>query len=477
MAEYLRPDVYVEELASGEKPIQSVSTSVGAMVGITPRGVIGEPILVTNWTEFTRKFANGLDTPFMKSSDLPNAVYGFFQNGGSKCYIVRVPSTTMAKAKAVNEEETCTLVALDEGEWANKLVVTVKAQEEVEGMFNILVKLNGNIVEEFEGVSNNEDATHYDYLINGQSAFFTIEEGSILEQGEFTFEGGQYSISNVADKEYLGPQGLKALDTVKVNIVAIPGKTSDAIHNDLLSYAEGRQDCFAVLDCPKGMKEVTDVTKFRSKLSGCGATYYPWGKILDPLSPNGSLKLCPPSGHIMGVYARTDVERGVHKAPAGEEAKVRGFVELEKALTPGEIDILNPLGVNCIVAKPNKGIVVWGARSLMADPSKRYISDVRYDIMVKNSLYDGCQWAVFEPNDHDLWSRVSTSLASYLDLQWRNGALFGETAEQAYYVKCDEELNTEASRNAGMLVAEIGYAKKKPAEFVIVRIVQKSQAN
>ena len=476
MAEYLRPDVYVEELASGEKPIQSVSTSVGAMIGIVPRGVIGEPVLVTNWTDFTKKFAGGLETPFMKNSDLPNAVYGFFQNGGSKCYIVRVPSTTMAKATSTKtqEENTCNLVALDEGEWANKLVVEIQSNGD---LFDFVVKLNDVVVEEIEGVSDNEDATHYDYLVNEVSEYFTIEEGSKLVEGEYTFTNGAYDISGVSDALITGAKGLKAFDSVKINIISVPGKYSDAIHSELIAYAEGRNDCFAILDCPKGMKEVTDVTNFRAKLSGCGATYYPWGKILDPLSPNGSLKLCPPSGHIMGLYARTDSERGVHKAPAGEEAKVRGFVELEKSLTPGEIDILNPLGVNCIVAKPNKGIVVWGARSLMADPSKRYISDVRYDLMIKNSLYDGCQWAVFEPNDSDLWSRVSTSLASYLDLQWRDGALLGDTAEQAYYVKCDEELNTEASINSGRLVAEIGYAKKKPAEFVIVRIVQKSQSN
>lgn len=204
--------------------------------------------------------------------------------------------------------------------------------------------------------------------------------------------------------------------------------------------------------------------------------YYPWGKVVDPLSKNGSLRACPPSGHVMGIFSRTDKDRGVHKAPAGEEAVVRGFVELCVKLTPNHVDLLNPKGINCIVAKPNKGIIVWGARSVNPDPAKRYVSDVRYDLMIKKSLYEGTQWAIFEPNDALLLDRVTTSLASFLDLQWRNGALLGNEPEQAYYVKCDEELNDDASRNSGMLIAEVGYAKKKPAEFVIIRIVQKSQS-
>lgn len=176
----------------------------------------------------------------------------------------------------------------------------------------------------------------------------------------------------------------------------------------------------------------------------------------------------------MGIYARTDSNRGVHKDPAGEEATVRGFVDLSAQITDAQIELLNPKGVNCILSKPNKGIVVWGARNIGIDTSKPYVSDLRYDLMIKQSLNSGTQWAVFEPIDENLLERLSTSLASFLDLQWRNGALLGATSEEAYYVKCDNELNDATSRNNGLLVAEIGYSKKKPAEFVVIRIVQKS---
>ena len=138
--------------------------------------------------------------------------------------------------------------------------------------------------------------------------------------------------------------------------------------------------------------------------------------------------------------------------------------------------VLLNIGVNCIISKPNSGIIVWGARSLSTDPSKRYVSDVRYDIMVRTTVYNGTQWAVFEPNNSELWERLNTSLTSFLDTQWRSGALRGATAEEAYYVKCDSELNDDSTIESGMVVAEIGYAKQKPAEFVVVKIVQKTNS-
>ena len=250
--------------------------------------------------------------------------------------------------------------------------------------------------------------------------------------------------------------------------------TEQAIASALVGYCDTRNDCFAIVDAPQGA-DLEAVKSFRETLGGTnGAVYYPWGKIADPIGRNAkSMKVCPPSGHIMGIYARIDSNRGVYKAPAGEECVVRGFADLETVLALGSVDILNPLGINCIIAKPNKGIIVWGARSLASDPAKRYVSDVRYDLMVRQSLYEGTQWAVFEPNDENLWEKVDTSLRSFLDTQWRSGALRGSTEDEAYYVKCDSELNDDTAISNGQLVAEVGYAKQKPAEFVIIKIVQK----
>lgn len=479
MAEYLRPDVYVEETTTGEKPIQAVSTSTGAFVGVTARGEIGVATLVTSWTDYVNKFALGLDTPFLKNSDLPNAVYGFFQNGGARCYVVRVASPSAKKAECTLIEEGLVIKAKDEGSWAND-VLKVKVVTGVGSTFDVKVYIKNELVEVIEGVSNvTTDINYFADVINETSKYIEIPKGTdktlVATEEMKSFSLGDDAYTSITNSDFTGAKGLLALDVVSdVNLVAIPGKTERDIATTLVGYCDTRNDCFAIVDAPQGA-DLEAVKTFRSNLGGTnGAVYYPWGKIADPIGRNSkSMKVCPPSGHIMGIYARIDANRGVYKAPAGEECVVRGFADLETVVPLGSVDVLNPLGINCIIAKPNKGIVVWGARSLASDPSKRYVSDVRYDLMVRQSLYEGTQWAVFEPNDESLWEKVDTSLRSFLDTQWRSGALRGSTEDEAYYVKCDSELNDDTAISNGQLVAEIGYAKQKPAEFVIIKIVQK----
>lgn len=490
MADYLRPDVYVEEVNEGEKPIKGASTSVGALIGITARGIANKPTLVTSWSDFIRKFALGLDSPFMRTSDLAHSVYGFFQNGGTECYVIRVGSETMAKATAtlsttvpaslpesepkVTTQVTLSLVAIDEGEWANdKLVVDIVENKEVLGTFDVVVKYNNVIVENYTAISNDlENDNYYGYTINEESRYFHITNG-VLSKGTLTFTGGSYDVSKIKDAQYTAT--LQYLDSSNVNMIAFPGKTSIEAINPLLDYCNKRDDCFAIIDLDKYNASKEDVITHVKKLKeGNGACYYPWGKIVDPLAKNNRiLRDCPPSGHIMGVYARTDTTRGVHKAPAGEEAILRGFVSLTDTLTPDNIELLNPKSVNCILAKPNKNIVVWGARSLHKHPKKRYVSDVRYDMYIRKSLYLGLQWALFEPNGQLLWSKMEDAIKSFLDSEWRKGALLGETASEAYFVKCDDELNTSESMDKGFLISEAGYSKRKPAEFVVTRLTQK----
>lgn len=480
MSNYLRPDVYVQEQGSSEKPVQTVSTSIGAFVGETARGVVGKPLLVTSWTDFCNKFALGLDTPFIVNSDLANSVYGFFQNGGSQCYVVRVASPSCTKAKCVITEEGLEIYAKDEGAWANnrlKLKITTSAKSQ---LFDIGVFMANTLVETLENLSNDVSSNNYfKDVINETSKYLEIKSESsqslVVTQGTVEMTGGEDSKNSLTNDDFIGEKGLQALDSVQVNLVAIPRKSSEkTIATALLSYADNRNDCFAIIDPPVGA-DVEAIQTFRDSLGGTnGALYYPNGYIIDPLGRNAkSLRVCSPCGHIMGIMARTDSSKGVYKAPAGEDCVVRGFVALETDIPVGMMDILNPKSINCIVSKPNKGIIVWGARSLSSDPSKRYVSDVRYDLMVRNSVHEGISFAVFEPNNEDLWSKVDTALRSFLDLQWRSGALRGATAEQAYYVKCDSELNNEDVINNGQLVSEIGYAKQKPSEFVTIKIVQK----
>lgn len=200
-----------------------------------------------------------------------------------------------------------------------------------------------------------------------------------------------------------------------------------------------------------------------------GAVYYPWLQVGNPAG-NGESLLVPPCGYMAGVYARSDTERGVHKAPANEV--VRGAIGVEKQITKSEQDILNPIGINCIRSFPGRGIRVWGARTLSSDPSWRYINVRRLFNFVEKSIQQGTQWVVFEPNDMDLWARIRRDITAFLTMVWRSGALFGATPSQAFYVKCDEETNPPEARDLGQVIIEIGIAPVKPAEFVIFRISQ-----
>jgi phage tail sheath protein FI len=475
MGEYLRPDVYVEEKPSGASPIEAVGTSTGGFVGIAQRGRVGVATLVTSWTDYVNKFARGLKSPFSSDSYLAFAVYGFFQNGGGRAYVTRVAKNA---TKATAELGEGILVsALDEGTWANNnLEVKIVAGE---NGLDLQVLFEDEIVEIFENVTATPNEGNY--ISDIKSNFVTItvssgtgSSGTELAVGSVTLSGGTDG-SAVSDADYLGADGLKAFDVIdNINLIAIPGQTSKAVLQGLVDYCDSRNDCFAILDIPEGL-DTAEALAARKELGGTnGACYYPWGKVIDPLGSDGKLRLVPPSGHVMGVYARTDRERGVHKAPAGVEATVRGFVEMERPLANSDVDLLNPAGVNCITARPNQGIVVWGARSLSSNPNKRYVSDVRLDINILVSSYLGTQWAVFEPNDEVLWGRISDQIKGFLFNKWQEGALFGATPEEAYFVKCDEELNTEEVRNSGRVIAEIGYAKKKPGEFVILRFSQKT---
>ena len=473
MAEYLSPGVYAESVNNANAPIEAVSASTGGFVGISVRGVLKTPTLVTSWQNFLDTFAYGMETPFLVNSDLAYSVYGFFQNGGTRCYIIRTASASAAKAEGELKESSttkATLSAKDEGTWGNKLKVSVAANADVVANFDLTVKYDGEVVEKFTNVSNTAADENYWLDVIGNSNFITCATGALTAtSSDVAFTGGADGISDIADADYTG--ALQLFDSVDdVNLICVPGQVSEAMTTAILSYAENRGNVFAIVDGAKSA-DVTTIKTFRKSLS-CknGALYYPWIKVSDPLSKTGKLRDCPTCGHIMGIYARTIQERGVWKAPAGTEATVRGAVEVVKLLVKGDCDVLNPVGVNVVMPRANYGIVVWGARSMSPDATMRYVSDVLLETNIKESIKNGTQWAVFEPNNSVLWTRVKTTIEAFLDGLWRDGGLFGDTAEQAYFVKCDEDLNPESVRNAGKLICEVGYAPNKPAEFVIIRI-------
>jgi phage tail sheath protein FI len=230
-------------------------------------------------------------------------------------------------------------------------------------------------------------------------------------------------------------------------------------------------DRVAILDAPPAHSP-QQVKEWRVDKAGYDSKYatlyWPWIKVFDPLSAQAIH--VPPSGHIAGVWARSDDTRGVHKAPGNEV--IRGAIALERNLTKSEHDQLNPAGINCIRAFPGRGIRVWGARTLSGDPAWRYLNVRRLFNYVEESIFEGTQWVVFEPNDQRLWGRVKRTINSFLMRVWRDGALFGATPEQAFFVKCDEENNPAEVRDAGQLIVDVGIAPVKPAEFVVFRIAQ-----
>jgi phage tail sheath protein FI len=248
-------------------------------------------------------------------------------------------------------------------------------------------------------------------------------------------------------------------------------ETVQAVQQAMLDHAQNMGDRVAILDAPPDMnpqrirdwrmKEVNYDSKY-------GALYYPWIKVADPIS-GGSI-MVPPSGHMAGIWSRSDNQRGVHKAPANEV--IAGCIGLEYQTTSSEQAILNPEGINVIRTFPGRGIRVWGARTLSSDPSWRYLNVRRLFNYVEASLERGLQWVVFEPNDRDLWERVKRDVTPFLVRVWRDGALFGSSAAEAFYVKVDDENNPPETRDVGQLIIEVGIAPVKPAEFVILRLTQ-----
>ena len=286
-----------------------------------------------------------------------------------------------------------------------------------------------------------------------------------LEEKTIVFSNGADGVSDLVDSDYT--DALTSLDVLDdVTLVAIPGQTSVVINDALMAYCDNN-NLFPILDMPIG-STVKQTKEYRKSISAKGSCLaYPWGKMNDPLT--NTLKTVPSCGHAMGVYARTIEERGVHKAPAGTEAVVRGFVEMETKLTNNDIAVLNHVGVVCIQSRPNAGIVIWGARALTSDTTMRYVSDVLLNYNIKRSLYNGTQFAVFEPNDESLWKRVEATCKAFLESLRKQGSLVG-TPEEAYYVTVDKTNNTKDTIDAGFLNIEIGYAPSKPAEFVVIKL-------
>jgi phage tail sheath protein FI len=313
----------------------------------------------------------------------------------------------------------------------------------------------------------------------------TLPSG-MVRAARHALAGGDDGLPTLTDAAYLGvddrePENRTGIFSLRniddISIIAAPGQVSQQVQQALIEHCEQMRFRFAVLDGPTPPADaIADVQALRQRYdTKYAAIYYPWLTIPDPLPDNLASVAqmpVPPSGHVIGVYARTDIERGVHKAPANEV--VRGTTGLRRRLNAAEQDILNPYPSNINVirdfALEGRGTRVWGARVATSDPDYKYVPVRRLMIFLEKSIQRGLQWVVFEPNAEPLWARVSFAISSFLDVVWRNGALEGTTPAQAFLVVCDRTTMTQADIDNGRLICLVGVAPVKPAEFVIIRI-------
>lgn len=361
-----------------------------------------------------------------------------------------------------------------------------------------LIVQDDTSAEQYEGVSFNPDRSNFADNLLEKSQLICLKAhpeklaADVLE-GILNNGGGQWAdirLSGGSDgtisagktdaSMYIGAdaapdmrRGLAAFQTLSdVSIMAVPGITDKDVQLALVSHCERMGNRFAVLDMPLADKEVSELQEYRENVdSGYAAMYHPWLQCYDSLAKRGAY--FPPSGAIAGIYARTDNSRGVHKAPANEI--VKGCTGLSVSYNEAEQGKLNPRGINLIRALPGQGIRVWGARTCSGDGNWKYINVRRLFIFIEESIRVNTNWAVFEPNDEMLWSRVEGTIRVFLTAQWRNGALAGSTADEAFFVNIGKSTMTEDDILNGRLICVIGVAPVRPAEFVIFRITQKME--
>ena len=513
MPTYLSPGVYVEEIPAGSRPIEGVGTSVAAFVGLASKGPVNEPTLVSNWTQFAENFGD-----FVENSYLAHAVYGWFLNGGGNCFVVRIgangsngskggskgganaPKELNAPPEGVLGGFTAKAIGRTAGTKHVELVVEdASGDSPPEDEFKLLIRVDGKVAETFDNVTTKAGDTNVATKVNQHSKVINLEEtvagGALTKPPKGVVElaapepepikpttehldAGDY-VGDAADRT--GFSGLEAVD--EVTMVAVPDlvaaleqeaidlETFKAVQLGMIAHCELMGDRVAILDTPPRLNP-QQVHKWRMQDAGYDSKfatmYWPWLKVFDPATATN--KFVPPSGYMAGVWARSDDSRGVHKAPANEV--VRGAITLQTQITKAEHDLLNPVGINCVRTFPGRGVRVWGARTLSSDAEWRYLNVRRLFNYLEESILLGTQWVVFEPNDPALWARIRRTISAFLINEWRKGALFGTTPDEAFFVKCDSETNPAEGIDAGQVVCQIGVAPVKPAEFVIFQLSQ-----
>ena len=518
------PGVYIEEIPSGVRTIVGVATSITAFLGRALRGQANEPTTINSWGDFERAFG-GLHVDYPMSY----AVRDFYLNGGSQAVIVRLQKNAVKSQNADLKLEAASV-----GKWGDKMTYVVDSNgitDDVasrygiakDDLFNLTVYEDPGKgrVERFLNVAIKADAgaRRLDRVLQTESNLVriqkktdgtpdlvttkptnsTAQENPSDAQADPTkfkkFTGGADSAALTADTDIIGSKdqktGMYALEKADLfNLLCIPPDTREgdilpAVYQTAMTYCKDRR-AMLIVDSPAAWSKNKDTAAADAKkglpdlgLSGeaarNAALYFPRVKQSDPLR-EGQLDTFVPCGIVAGVMARTDVSRGVWKAPAGLDATINGIQDLQVNLNDPENGMLNPLGINCLRAFAVGGRVVWGARTLrgadqLADEYK-YISVRRLALYIEETLYRNTHWVVFEPNDEPLWAQIRLNVGAFMHGLFRQGAFQGKTPRDAYFVKCDKETTTQNDINLGIVNIVVGFAPLKPAEFVIIKIQQ-----
>jgi uncharacterized protein len=501
------PGVYIDELPSAVRTIVGVPTSIAAFVGWAPRGP-ADPYHITSWDDYQLVFG-GLDA----NSPMSQAVYQFYLNGGSEAEVVRL--TGGSDTASLQLPDGPRLKAASPGSWGSQLRARVdyNTKDTTDAtLYNLTVKDTGTgAVESYLNVSDDVTAPRaLAHVLQASDLVAVDSDGDKrptahkdLPAGTDPFADGHGDGANawytqagsvtdkttVAAKDYIGgagdnfslnQQGIYALRKTDIfNMLCLPGTADE---NDVLDAAIAlcvERRAMLIVDPPAAWTGVDKAATTPHHLTGDpaknAAVYFPNVRAAN-LVHDGAVEEFPPCGMVAGVWARTDVQRGVWKAPAGTDASLAGVDSLAVKMTDLENGQLNPLGINCLRSFAVIGPVTWGARTMrgadrLVDQWK-YLPVRRLALFIEESLYRGTQWVVFEPNDEPLWSSIRLNVGAFMNNLFRQNAFQGRTPQEAYLVKCDATNNPQNDRDRGIVNILVGFAPLKPAEFVIIHIQQ-----
>lgn len=516
----LASKVVIIEEEPRQRSIPSLPTAIAGAVGITERGPVGQPVLVASFDEFVDTFGG-----FTPSSALALAVSGFFDNGGQVMWIVRTVHYANVVDGATRTSKLATLLLKDraqapldtlrvdgrwDGSYANDVrVIVAAATSGAANELNLSVEDGGLVREVFSNLSMDPSRSNYvEAIVNDLDrgsrlvavtdlSSTDVAPGALPALGTFgPLAGGDDGLANLADADFVGSAagrtGLRALDVISpLSLLLVPDRPTPVVHNAMLTYCEVARDrsCFAILDPPAhqsavGIVSYAETTASILGLSELGALYWPQVKVLNPSKTvfgNTADLVVPPSGHIAGVFARTDGSRpgGVFVPPAGiENGRLLGVIgfETDEVLDETKRDLVFPKRINPLTVFPGAPRHIDGARTLKADGNFPTVAERRGVSFIEQSLKLGLLFAKHQNNTEALRASLARTVNAFLLIQLKNGAFASTDPKKAYFVDFGDAVNTPAVIASGQVVGRIGLATAKPAEFIVLRFSQDTRA-